>query len=132
MSQTIAVIGAGLIGRAWAIVFARAGHQVALHDPEPEALEAALALIARSVADLRDAGLVEADNGIAARIRPEAALERAVESADHVQECGPEVLELKRALFAALDRLTPEHAILASSSSGFPTSSFAADRSPRP
>jgi L-gulonate 3-dehydrogenase len=127
MSQTIAVIGAGLIGRAWAIVFARAGHQVALYDPKPEALEAALDLIGRSVADLRDAGMVQADNGIVGRIQPEAALERAVESADHVQECGPEVLELKRALFATLDRHAPEQAVLASSSSGFPTSSFAAE-----
>ena len=32
----IAVIGAGLIGRSWAIVFARAGWQVALHDRSEE------------------------------------------------------------------------------------------------
>ena len=32
MSDKIAIVGAGLVGSAWAIVFARAGHRVALYD----------------------------------------------------------------------------------------------------
>ena len=36
--ETVAVIGAGLIGRAWAITFARAGCHVRLWDPEPKAI----------------------------------------------------------------------------------------------
>ena len=42
----IAVIGAGLIGRAWSIVFARAGFDVALWDPFPQQVQAALGFIA--------------------------------------------------------------------------------------
>ena len=39
MSENIAVIGAGLIGRAWSIVFARAGREVALYDLDPRDVE---------------------------------------------------------------------------------------------
>ena len=45
MVGKIAVIGSGLIGRAWSISFARAGYEVALYDAKPEAAEAALAFV---------------------------------------------------------------------------------------
>ena len=48
----IAVIGAGLIGRSWAIVFAAAGWEVALYDADPQAAEAALGGVADGLADL--------------------------------------------------------------------------------
>ena len=41
----VAVVGAGLIGRAWSIVFARAGFDVALWDPYPQQVENALAFM---------------------------------------------------------------------------------------
>jgi L-gulonate 3-dehydrogenase len=122
----IAVVGAGLIGRAWAIVFARAGRQVALHDVAPQALEAALSTIRDSVDGLRSFGLAaEETDVVMARIRPEPDLAGALAGADYVQENGPEILQEKRALFARLDELARPHAVLASSSSGFPTSTFA-------
>ena len=46
----IAVIGAGLIGRAWSIVFARAGFDVALWDKFPQAVDGALRLHRRALA----------------------------------------------------------------------------------
>jgi L-gulonate 3-dehydrogenase len=126
MEGHIAIVGAGLIGRAWAIVFARAGRPVVLHDVAPQALDAALATIRTSVADLKGFGLVEEEvAAVVARVRPEPDLAGALARAGYVQECGPEVLEQKRALFARLDGLAPDGAVLASSSSGFPTSSFA-------
>ena len=48
----IAIIGSGLVGRAWAISFARAGHDVALWDAKPEAAAAALGLIESVLPDL--------------------------------------------------------------------------------
>jgi len=51
MNGTAAVIGAGLIGRAWAMVFARAGWHVRLHDSDAAQLAAARRLIAASLAD---------------------------------------------------------------------------------
>ena len=124
----IAVVGAGLIGRAWAMVFARAGLPVALWDKLPGVAEAATARIGESLADLRAAGLVEeAPEAIAARIAPVATLAECVAGAIHVQENGPERVEPKRELFAELDRLCPPEVPLASSTSGIPASEFTAE-----
>ena len=38
----VAVVGSGFIGRAWAITFARAGHDVALWDEDPQAPQQAI------------------------------------------------------------------------------------------
>ena len=55
----VAVVGAGLIGRAWSIVFARAGFDVALWDPYPQQVEAALGFIAERLPELQEAGLLD-------------------------------------------------------------------------
>ena len=55
----VAVIGAGLIGRAWSIVFARAGFDVALWDPFPKQTQAALGFIAERLPELQEAGLLD-------------------------------------------------------------------------
>lgn len=121
----VAVVGAGLIGRAWAMVFARAGVPVALWDKVPGVAEGAMAIIADRLADLRAAGLVtEAPEVIAARITPAATLAECVAGATHVQENGPERLPPKQELFAELDRLCGPEVVLASSTSGIPASEF--------
>ena len=121
----IAVIGAGLIGRAWTIVFARAGIPVTLWDPVPAAIPAARDFIAARLPELAEAGLLaDPPASVLARLHPAASLAEAVAEATHVQENGPERLEDKRALFAELDRLAPPSAILASSTSGIPASAF--------
>jgi 3-hydroxyacyl-CoA dehydrogenase len=114
----IAIIGAGLIGRAWAIVFARAGHPVALHDADPGALLRGLAALDQGLADLREAGLL-AESPVAVRLRiaPAATLAAALESAVYVQENIAEDLDAKKTLFAELDRRAAPDAILASSTS---------------
>src|SRR3984893_651588 len=58
MSKSIAVVGAGLVGRGWAIVFARAGHPVQLFDLTEEKIAAALKAIENNLADLASHGLV--------------------------------------------------------------------------
>ena len=121
----IAVIGAGLIGRAWSIVFARAGIPVTLWDPVPAAIPAARDFIAARLPELAEAGLLaDPPAAVLARLHPAASLAEAVAEATHVQENGPERLEDKQALFAELDRLAPPAAILASSTSGIPASAF--------
>ena len=121
----IAVIGAGLIGRAWSIVFARAGIPVTLWDPVPAAIPAARDFIAARLPELAEAGLLaDPPASVLARLHPAASLAEAVAEATHVQENGPERLEDKQALFAELDRLAPPSAILASSTSGIPASAF--------
>ncbi|HYF07353.1 MAG TPA: 3-hydroxyacyl-CoA dehydrogenase [Acetobacteraceae bacterium] len=121
----IAVVGAGLIGRAWAIVFARAGLSVAMWDAVEGVADGALGIIRERLADLRDAGLItEAPEAVLARIAPTASLEACLEGATHVQEQGPERVEVKRELFAQLDRIAPREAVIASSTSGIPASAF--------
>ena len=108
---TIAIIGAGLIGRSWAFVFARAGLPVRVWDADPAVLERLASDIATMI---HDAG---GDPAIAGRISAFPTLAEALEGAGWVQENGPENAEIKRALFADLDRLAGPDAILASSSS---------------
>jgi 3-hydroxyacyl-CoA dehydrogenase len=121
----VAVIGAGLIGRSWSIVFARAGFGVRVWDPVEQAAQAALRYIAERLPELAEAGLLkEPPTAVFARIRPADTLEAAVEGVAHVQENGPERVEAKQPLFAALDRAAAPDTVLASSSSGIPASAF--------
>jgi L-gulonate 3-dehydrogenase len=121
---TIAVIGAGLIGRAWAMVFARAGWTVRLTDTHAGALANAPKLLEAALAEQAKHGLVDDPNAAMARITTAATLAEAVAGCDYVQECGPETLDAKIAIFKALDEASPAHAILASSSSAIVASRY--------
>src|SRR5439155_25898661 len=121
----IAIVGAGLIGRAWAIVFARAGHAVTVYDADADVLRQSLALLERALADLRAAGLLDEEPALTrARIAPAATLADAVSGAGYVQENIAEKLPAKQALFAELDLLAPPDTILASSTSTMPASQW--------
>jgi len=122
--QTAGIIGAGLIGRAWAVVFARAGWRVFITDSMPAAQERAPALLAESFEQLAAAGLIDDPKGAAARITCVASLAETVSQADLVQECGPETVAAKQALFAALDAAAPPGAVIASSSSAIVASLY--------
>jgi L-gulonate 3-dehydrogenase len=123
----IAVVGAGLIGRAWAIVFARARHPVALFDADRDALARSIAALEVALSDLEEAGLLdESPKEVRARVTPAFALADAVATAAYVQENIAENLTAKQTLFAELDRLAPAEAVLASSTSTIPTSQWSA------
>jgi L-gulonate 3-dehydrogenase len=124
MDKTIAVIGAGLIGRAWAMVFARAGWRVWLNDNEASQLEAARAFIAASLNEQAMRGLVDDAAAARARIDYVTDLAQAVAGATWVQENLPETLTAKQEVFSALDRLARDDATLASSTSAIPASRF--------
>jgi len=125
MNDTIAIVGAGLIGRAWAIVFARAGCQVRLYDAAPEALAACQQLLLENISDLAQHGLIdETPAAVLARITPVSTLAEAVTGAVLVQENIRETLEAKRTIFAELDRLAAADTILASSTSWLMASEF--------
>ncbi len=121
----VAVIGSGRIGRAWAVVFARAGLHVAMYDADRAMLEAAPAVVKGTLADLqRYALLDEPVDAIAARVTPYLSLSGALEDVDLVQENVAELVDVKRSLFEQLDRLTRPDTLLASSTSGLPASRF--------
>lgn len=119
-----AIVGAGLIGRAWAVVFARAGWRVEAWDVSDAARAALRTETAAMCADLVRHGLIADAEAVVARIAPAASLAEAVEGAEIVQENGPETVEAKRALFAELDALAGPEAILASSTSAIVASLF--------
>lgn len=98
----VGVLGAGLMGGGIAEVFAAAGAEVVVHDPDPDRLAA--------VVGVRAAGSLA---GVA-------------EGADLVIEAAPEDLALKRDLFAQLDAAAPPAAILATNSSAISTGEIAA------
>ena len=81
----VALIGAGQIGRSWALLFARAGHPVALQDLDPGQLDRA--------------GDWLKENGVSVTLTTD--LAQALAGAAYVQENTPERLEIKRATFAA-------------------------------
>jgi L-gulonate 3-dehydrogenase len=121
----VAVIGAGLIGRAWSIVFARAGFDVALWDQFPLQTTQALAFITDRLPELRAAGLLaEEPEIVMARIHPIQSMWEAVRDVEYIQENGPERVDIKLPLFTELERATNPNAIIASSSSGIPASAF--------
>src|SRR6185312_12018014 len=68
MSKSVAVVGAGLVGRGWAIVFARAGHPVRLFDVTEEKIADALKAIENNLADLASHALIANPDEIRARI----------------------------------------------------------------
>lgn len=124
----VAVIGGGSIGVAFALVFSRAGLPVRVQDPDEARLASVPAEVSARLQDLASHGLLEEPAGaVLARITTTQDVAEAVSGAQHVQECAPERLELKKALFEQLDRLAPPEAVLASSSSFLPASSFAAE-----
>jgi L-gulonate 3-dehydrogenase len=122
----VAIVGAGFIGRGWAISFARAGHAVALWDADAAAPGKALSYIEGLLPDLAAQDLLNGNSAadVLARMRGVAGLEEALAGAEYVQENTPEKVEIKRAVFARLDAAAAPGTILASSTSALLPSSF--------
>src|SRR5512143_1831951 len=125
-SVKVAVVGAGLIGRAWAITFARGGADVALYDPQAGAAAAALGFVDGVLDDLAANGLLRGASPATVRGRMSVAksLEEALEGAAHMQENAPEKLEAKIPIWAEMDGIAGPDTILASSTSAILPSKF--------
>lgn len=121
-AMNVACMGAGTIGRAWAIVFARAGCRVRVYDVSAAALDGA----ARSVMDTL--AVLVPDNAdaaaIASRVSYHDDLREAVSGADYIQESVTEDLQAKQEFFELLDRLAQPDALIASSTSQLAPSQF--------
>jgi len=124
MTDTVAIIGAGLIGRSWSVLFARAGFTVQVWDADPGVLARFNDDMATLCDTLVAERLLQDRDGTLARIRTSPTLEEAVSGVSFVQENGPEKVEVKQALFAKLDAATPPDAIIASSTSAIVASRF--------
>lgn len=126
MVERVAIVGTGLVGRAWAIAFARAGWEVRLWDPVSDAPRQAVATISRLLQDLAAQELLGGRDLAEVRnlLRPVSELAEALEDVAWTQESAPERLEVKRELWAELDAKAPTDAVLASSTSAIVPSRF--------
>ncbi len=110
----VAVVGSGTMGRQIALYAARGGYSTTIYDADPAALARAEAAAPDFLASL---GVSAADTtAVLGRVRYASDL-TAVREADLVIEAVPERLDLKRAVFAALDEATHEGTIIATNSS---------------
>lgn len=112
---TVAIVGGGLIGGAWAAFFLSRGLAVRVHDPRPDAEVAIRPIIEQALADLAQLSSLPTIPPAALQFCAE--LEGAVGPADYVQENAPEVLELKQALLARIDEIAAADVLIGSSTS---------------
>ena len=126
MNEKIAVIGSGLIGRAWAISFARAGYQIAMTDINEDNLNQSHKIIKSSLENLADYELLrdQSVETVLRRINKTLSVREALDDAIYVQENTAEVLDVKKQVFAELDKLAEPKTVLASSTSGLMASLF--------
>lgn len=124
----LAVIGAGIMGRGIAHAAAVAGFATTVQDVAPAALQRARRAIGEIVAQGVELGKLEAEERDAAlaRIAFVEDLAAAVQDADLVIEAVPERMAIKLELFAALDRMAPPDAILATNTSSLSVTEMAA------
>jgi 3-hydroxybutyryl-CoA dehydrogenase len=133
--KTIAVLGAGIMGRGIAYASAVGGFRTILQDTEGVALEKAVGDISASLEKGVALGKVDGATAAAAhkRLTTTRELQHAAGEADLVIEAVPESMALKVEIFATLDRIAPKHALLASNTSSLSITEMAAatDRAPQ-
>ena len=122
---TVAIIGSGLVGRGWAISFARGGCNVRLWDNDPEAPQRAIAAIPAALTELADNGLLDEDTAVVAgRIAAVDSIEAALDGASHVQENSPEDVEIKKQVTNRIAAIAGPATVIASSTSSLMPSLF--------
>jgi 3-hydroxyacyl-CoA dehydrogenase len=116
----VVCVGAGLIGQGWATLFSSAGLEVVLQDVSETVLEKAIEGVKSNLIFLEAKSLLKQGEAEAAlkRIKMSRLIGEAVRNADYVQESVPDHYDFKKQVFREMDVAAPDHAILASSSSG--------------
>ncbi|QWU47845.1 3-hydroxybutyryl-CoA dehydrogenase [Bacillus sp. NP247] len=125
--QKIVVIGAGQMGSGIAQVCAMAGYDVKVQDLKQEQLERGLAVISKNLARQVEKGRMKEEEKEATLNRLTWTLDlNSVKEADLVIEAAVEKMDIKKKIFANLDEIAPEHAILATNTSSLPITEIAA------
>jgi len=118
--RKVACVGAGLIGQGWATLFSSAGLEVILQDVTETVLQRSIEAVKSNLRFLEANKLLkrgEADVALK-KIKLSTLIGEAVREADYVQESVPDNYDFKKQVFREMDIAAPDHAILASSSSG--------------
>lgn len=116
----IAVIGAGLMGHGVSQVFAQAGYQVCMQSRREKSVQLAFQRIRANLKTFMKNNLIDKETAdfTLARIKGTTNMVEAAKEADFVIESIPEILNLKKEVFKQLDRICPDHTILASNTTG--------------
>ena len=125
--KNITVLGSGVMGHGIAQVSATAGYNVVLRDIKQEFLDKAMEKIKWSLDKLVSKEKISKDEGdsIFARITPIVDLNEAVKDAELVIEVVPEIMELKKTVYAELDKAAGPEVIFASNTSTLPITEIA-------
>lgn len=124
---TVAIIGAGLVGQGWAIVFARAGRQVRIFDARFDAEAEIRPQIAATLSGMAAVGLCDNPEAWLARMSFAPSIEKAVRGADYVQESTFERIDVKRETSAAIGAALAPACGVWLLDIGFPGSDFLGD-----
>lgn len=114
--ESVAILGAGVIGASWAALFLAAGRSVTVFDPSPSVADDVRAYVDRAWPTLTTLRLT--DRGAPDRLRFVTTAAKAVEGANFIQESVPERLPVKHALYAEIEPALAPGAVVASSASG--------------
>ena len=125
--KNITVLGSGIMGHGIAQVSAMAGYNVVLRDIEQQFLDKAMEKIKWSLDKLVSKKKISEDqqNEIFSRIKPIVDLNEAVHDSDLVIEAVPEIMELKKKVYAELDKVANDRIIFASNTSTLPITEIA-------
>ncbi|KTF83135.1 hypothetical protein cypCar_00036701 [Cyprinus carpio] len=118
--KIITVVGSGLIGRSWAMVFLSGGYKVKIYDNEPGQASGAITEIRKQIEELQRAKMLRGNLTAAQQLSLLSShddLQQALEGAFFVQECVFEDLEAKHSVFHEVENLVTESVILSSSTS---------------
>ncbi len=125
--KNITVLGSGVMGHGIAQVSATAGYNVVLRDIKQEFLDKAMEKIKWSLDKLVSKEKISKEEGdsIFSRITPIVDLKEAVKNAELVIEVVPEIMELKKLVYAELDKVAGPEVIFASNTSTLPITEIA-------
>lgn len=128
VARSLAVLGAGTMGRGIAQVAAYGGFETRLYDPEASALQQAKQVVAARIDKGVRLGKLATDRADAAkrRLSLTSELEAAVDAVDLVIEAVPESLPIKVETFRHIADLAPPHALFASNTSALSITELAA------
>jgi len=124
MTEKVAILGTGLVGSAWAIVFARAGREVTLFDIEAARAQQASERVAVNMREMASYGLIDDADAALARISVANSLADALDGAAYAQESVFERVDIKTEFYAKINQAAGDDVVIGSSSSGIPASVF--------
>ncbi|PVD28443.1 hypothetical protein C0Q70_11031 [Pomacea canaliculata] len=128
VSEKVAIIGSGVIGQYWAMIFASGGYHVSLYDIDQSQVSRSLTAVKERLERYEQQGCLRGQTSAAEQvvlISGHTNLTECLKDAIYVQECVPEVAELKTKVFEQMDEMLSDSIVAASSSSCLGPSMFA-------